>query len=54
MNLMESTMKIEHVAIWTHDLERLRIFYETYFGTRVGAKYHNRPFYGGGNRFAAV
>ncbi len=34
-------MKIEHVAIWTHDLERLRGFYETYFGGTAGAKYHN-------------
>ena len=24
-------MRIEHIAIWTHDLERLRGFYETYF-----------------------
>lgn len=34
-------MKIEHVAIWTYDLERLRQFYETYFGGTAGAKYHN-------------
>jgi lactoylglutathione lyase len=38
---MERAMKLEHVAIWTHDLERLRAFYETYFGARAGAKYHN-------------
>ncbi|MBI5930106.1 MAG: VOC family protein [Chloroflexi bacterium] len=34
-------MHIEHVAIWTHDLERLRQFYATYFGGTAGAKYHN-------------
>ncbi len=34
-------MKIEHVAIWTHDLERLREFYATYFGGKASAKYHN-------------
>ncbi|NTU80387.1 MAG: glyoxalase [Chloroflexales bacterium] len=34
-------MQIEHIAIWTHDLERLRAFYETYFGASAGAKYHN-------------
>jgi lactoylglutathione lyase len=32
---------IEHVAIWTHDLERLRAFYETYFGATAGDKYAN-------------
>jgi lactoylglutathione lyase len=34
-------MRIEHVAIWTHDLERLRHFYETYFGGTANAKYIN-------------
>ncbi len=34
-------MKIEHVAIWTRDLEQLRQFYTTYFGGKAGAKYHN-------------
>ncbi len=34
-------MRIEHVAIWTHDLERLRQFYETYFGGTANAKYVN-------------
>ena len=24
-------MKIEHLAIWVKDLERMRLFYETYF-----------------------
>lgn len=34
-------MRIEHIAIWTHDLERLRHFYETYFEGRANAKYVN-------------
>lgn len=34
-------MKIEHVAIWTTDLEKLRSFYETYFSAACGPKYHN-------------
>jgi len=32
-------MRIEHVAIWTRDLERLRTFYERYFGARAGRRY---------------
>jgi lactoylglutathione lyase len=34
-------MRIEHVAIWTHDLERLCHFYETYFEGRANPKYVN-------------
>lgn len=34
-------MQIEHIALWTHDLERVRRFYETYLGARAGARYHN-------------
>lgn len=34
-------MNIEHIAVWTHDLERLRSFYETYFGAKSGPKYAN-------------
>lgn len=34
-------MKIEHVALWTPDLERSRAFYETYFGGISNAKYIN-------------
>lgn len=34
-------MHIEHVAIWTRDLERLRAFYQTYFGAACGPKYTN-------------
>lgn len=34
-------MHIEHIAIWTHDLERLKTFYTTYFQATAGNKYHN-------------
>ncbi len=34
-------MHIEHFAIWTHDLERLKTFYEKYFQATAGAKYVN-------------
>jgi lactoylglutathione lyase len=34
-------MRIDHVALWTHDLERLRHFYETYFAGRTNVKYIN-------------
>jgi lactoylglutathione lyase len=34
-------VRLEHVAVWTHDLERLRAFYERYFGARAGAQYRS-------------
>lgn len=34
-------MRIEHVAIWTKDLEQLMEFYETYFQASAGPKYNN-------------
>lgn len=34
-------MRIEHLAIWTRDLERMKVFYEKYFGAAAGPKYHN-------------
>ena len=32
---------IAHLAIWTRDLERMRTFYETYFGAASSPIYHN-------------
>ena len=32
---------IEHVSIWTDDLERLRAFYERYLGGVAGERYEN-------------
>ncbi len=34
-------MKIEHVAIWTKDLESLKNFYVGYFGGKANTKYYN-------------
>jgi lactoylglutathione lyase len=34
-------LRIEHLAVWTEDLERLVAFYATYFGASVGQKYVN-------------
>ena len=33
--------RVEHVAVWTNDLERLRAFYERYFAARTGAAYRS-------------
>jgi lactoylglutathione lyase len=35
-------MTLEHVAIWTNDLERLKSFYQKYFGGRPNDKYTNK------------
>nr|WP_277487580.1 VOC family protein [Catalinimonas alkaloidigena] len=34
-------MKIEHIALWTKDLERSRDFYIKYFGAKSNDKYFN-------------
>jgi lactoylglutathione lyase len=34
-------MMIEHIAVWTKDLERLRSFYIEYFGAKSNEKYFN-------------
>ena len=34
-------MRIDHLAIWTHDLEKMRVFYEKYFNVTAGEKYIN-------------
>ncbi|MEM1134642.1 MAG: VOC family protein [Bacteroidota bacterium] len=34
-------MKLEHIAIWTYQLETLKAFYETYFKAVSGEKYVN-------------
>lgn len=35
-------VKIEHIAIWTADIENMRSFYQTYFGFECNQKYVNR------------
>ena len=32
-------MHMTHLALWVQDLERLKAFYETYFGVQATAKY---------------
>jgi lactoylglutathione lyase len=34
-------MRIDHIALWTNDLERCKQFYTFYFGARTGARYAN-------------
>jgi len=34
-------MKIEHIALWTHDLEKVKAFYVKYFGMQCNNKYVN-------------
>ncbi len=34
-------MKIEHIAIWVKDLEKMKSFYEKYFHAKAGEKYFN-------------
>lgn len=36
-----SIMKIEHIAIWTRDLEGMRNFYSHYFNAISGSGYYN-------------
>jgi lactoylglutathione lyase len=35
-------VRIDHVALWTDDLERCTQFYPKYFGTKAGARYINQ------------
>ena len=35
-------MRLEHVAVWTRDLERLRAFYERWLGAAAGDRYERR------------
>ena len=34
-------MRIDHLAVWTDDIDRLASFYATYFGASVGPRYTN-------------
>jgi lactoylglutathione lyase len=35
--------RVEHIALWTDDIERLAAFYSKYLGASVGPKYLNVP-----------
>jgi lactoylglutathione lyase len=34
--------RIEHVALWVRDLDRVCAFYTSYFGAKVGSRYENQ------------
>jgi lactoylglutathione lyase len=34
-------MHIEHIALWTRQLEEMKAFYQTYFGANASQKYTN-------------
>ena len=36
-----NAMKLDHIAIWAVDIERMRTFYEKYFDARSSVKYEN-------------
>ena len=35
-------MRIEHIALWVKDLERMKNFYKEYFNMNCGEKYENK------------
>ena len=35
-------MKIEHIAVWAKDIEKLKNFYVSYFGMNSNEMYHNK------------
>jgi lactoylglutathione lyase len=35
-------MRVEHIALWTHDIDRLRTFYVSYFGAHASPVYRSR------------
>ena len=35
-------MKIDHIAFWVNDLERIKSFYKQYFNMSCGEKYENK------------
>ena len=37
-----ASMKIDHIAIWTRQLEILKAFYMDYFQGEAGSMYHNK------------
>ncbi|MGO2853564.1 MAG: VOC family protein, partial [Tetragenococcus koreensis] len=35
-------MKLEHIAIWVKDIEKMKAFYEKYFNVSSTDLYHNK------------
>ena len=48
-----ASVRIEHVAVYTDDLERLRAWYEQWLGARAGEKYVN-PAHGFSSYFLSL
>lgn len=46
-------MRIEHVALWVADIDRVCAFYERFFGARIGPLYEN-PAKGFTSRFLSI
>ena len=42
MDLQKPRLSIEHLALWTEDIERLKQFYEQYLGAQAGELYRSR------------
>lgn len=42
MDLQNPRLSIEHLALWTEDIERLKQFYERYFGAQAGELYRSK------------
>ena len=42
MALQSPRLSIEHLALWSEDIERLRQFYERYLGAQAGELYRRR------------
>jgi len=34
-------MRIDHLALYAHDIDRMKAFYQTYFHAQAGKPYHN-------------
>ena len=47
-------MKLEHIAIWTRDIERLAAFWQEAFGGTVGPLYESRNQVGFRSRFVTL
>ncbi|QQQ51876.1 VOC family protein [Pseudomonas syringae] len=47
-------MKLSHVALWTHDLEKMTRFWTTMFGAVAGAKYSSQRRPGFTSRFLSL
>jgi lactoylglutathione lyase len=46
--------RVEHVAVWTRDLDRSRAFYERWFAARAGDRYESRRQHGFASHFVAL